>query len=205
MAKINYIQINNTKKYIENVAYLTALPVATQDGPDFVSVNNELYVKQTFPDGFGYEKVGIGGGDATNDTAYVSNSTLYIEEGTTAGGGGLKVVKITEFAEIKNATVEITEDRYNECANADVLEIVVPDALANEFCYKERLVDLSAEGFGVATNFALPTPYAYNYKDGDDYTNKLVSGFDFLKIGVAHRDNAFYLELTLEEIRFKTA
>lgn len=82
MAKINYIQINNTKKYIENVAYLTALPVATQDGPDFVSVNNELYVKQTFPDGFGYEKVGIGGNGVECECAvpFIEGDKLVISE-----------------------------------------------------------------------------------------------------------------------------
>ena len=147
------------------------------------------------------------GGGGTSDTAYVSDSTLYIEEGTTAGGGsgsGFKVVKITEFAEIKTATVEITEDRYNECYNADALNIVIEDTMSH-LCYKDLSFDFSSLGLGVATTFTLPAPYAYHYKEGDDYTNNLISGFDILRIGVVHKDNVFSLELTLEEQMFKTA
>ena len=62
MAKINYIEINKTKRFIENVAYLEALPVANADSEDFVSVNNVLYVKQINNGVYSYAEIGGGGG-----------------------------------------------------------------------------------------------------------------------------------------------
>lgn len=62
MSKINYIEINKTKRFIENVAYLQALPVANADSEDFVSVNNVLYVKQVNNGVYSYAEIGGGGG-----------------------------------------------------------------------------------------------------------------------------------------------
>lgn len=45
MAKINYIKINGTIRYLETIAYLSTLPAATSDSADLVSVNNKIYVK----------------------------------------------------------------------------------------------------------------------------------------------------------------
>lgn len=62
MAKVDYVKINNTINYIQNVAYLSELPVANENSADFVSVNNELYVKQVNGTTYTYAKVGGSGG-----------------------------------------------------------------------------------------------------------------------------------------------
>lgn len=102
MAKINYVKINDTINYIENVAYLSELPIANSDSADFVSVNNELYVKQVNGTTYNYAKVG--------------------------GSGGLKVVEITEIKEFlpieEVSPITITSERFNEIKNADVLDVV---------------------------------------------------------------------------------
>ena len=66
MAKIDYLKVNNTLRFIQNVAYLTELPVATENSADLVSVNNELYVKQVNGTTYTYAKVGGSGLEIIN-------------------------------------------------------------------------------------------------------------------------------------------
>lgn len=61
MAKIDWLKVNKTLKYIQNIAYLPALPTANEDSADFVSVNNVLYAKQVNNGVYSYAEVGGGG------------------------------------------------------------------------------------------------------------------------------------------------
>lgn len=62
MAKVDYVKINNTIRYIQNVAYLSELPVATENSADLVSVANTLYVKKVENGTYSYTTVGGGNG-----------------------------------------------------------------------------------------------------------------------------------------------
>lgn len=71
---IDSIKIGNTIKYIQNVAYLSELPVANENSADLVSVNNELYVKQVNGATYTYAKVGGGG----SGTAFIDITGLDV-------------------------------------------------------------------------------------------------------------------------------
>lgn len=85
--KINTLTIKNQKTgetvlgKIENVSYLSALPTATEDSADFVSVNNELYVKHINGTTYSYAKVG-GGGAEIIELDFSSSTTITIDQDT---------------------------------------------------------------------------------------------------------------------------
>lgn len=83
------------------------------------------------------------GGGGTSDTAYVSNSTLYIEEGTTAGGGGSNVLEIdiepstlTNFPNLAPAmlfgAVHNTFIPENQAFNVETTEISINADIYNK-------------------------------------------------------------------------
>ena len=106
MAKVDYVKINNTIKYIQNVAYLSELPVANENSADFVSVNNELYVKQVNGTTYTYAKVGGSGGGA------VIIERTIIEKGS----------DYLVFAE------QLTQEEFNTIANNDNVIIAVKNS-----------------------------------------------------------------------------
>ena len=57
MNKINSIKINGVTRNIENIAYLLALPTASAESPDFVSVDGVLYAKAYIDSTYTYKNL----------------------------------------------------------------------------------------------------------------------------------------------------
>ena len=76
MNKINSIKINGVTRNIENIAYLLALPTASAESPDFVSVNGVLYAKTLTNDIYVYitvqKKLTAGDNISISNTGVIS-------------------------------------------------------------------------------------------------------------------------------------
>lgn len=123
MAKVDYVKINNTINYIQNVAYLSELPVANENSADFVSVNNELYVKQVNGTTYTYAKVGGSGGTEVIERTIIEQGSDYLV-----------------FAE------QLTQDEFNTIANNDNVIVAVKNSEGLTFYLNKILnADLSSE------------------------------------------------------------
>ena len=118
MAKVDYVKINNTIKYIQNIAYLSELPTANADSADFVSINNVLYAKQVNNGVYSYAEIG-GGGGAT----IIEKETTINEE-----------TSMPNFDTLTFTSEELTKMQEDNV----VLKISIPDVYSVMFFNKTQ-------------------------------------------------------------------
>ena len=215
MSKINYIEINKTKRFIENVAYLQALPVANADSEDFVSVNNVLYVKQVNNGVYSYAEIGGGSGGSNNDTYEL---TLTIDESNMENLQNLAYA--IEYGFTPTIAKHMTSSLFNK--NFPYTEILITsDKLPSDFLteifnkkYLNMKMYLPEQNITIEIGTLPMTSYALKPNDSsskainfgfnyfNEYNEDSIKVISRVNVYIVNTDNPLYLHIEFELRRY---